>query len=215
MDAKPIVKFRTKDGHYHADAAVVWCFDDRFYKLLKKFGKKQGFGHIDLVKVAGGAKALAVHAEGASPEVLVVACPDPRFYEAIHEFLHRKLGLAPGQYLFLGEFGGVLPLVDSPGSPDPFRYVRARMSFSFSHFHRMRRFVGFNHPECARYRARHRESGASFLKGHTELHGRQVMDLVNAPAIAARIAGRPLASETYQMVYANEEHTRVRFRRIR
>lgn len=58
-EAKPIVEFRTKPEHYHADACVVWCFDDRFYKLLKKFGKKRKFGNIDLVKVAGGAKALA------------------------------------------------------------------------------------------------------------------------------------------------------------
>ncbi len=58
-EAMPVVKFKTKPEHYHADACVVWCYDDRFYKLLKKFGKKQKFKNIDLVKVAGGAKALA------------------------------------------------------------------------------------------------------------------------------------------------------------
>lgn len=58
-EAKPVVKFKSKPEHYHADACVVWCYDDRFYKLLKKFGKKQKLRNIDLVKVAGGAKALA------------------------------------------------------------------------------------------------------------------------------------------------------------
>ncbi len=58
-DEKPLVKFRTDAAHYIADACVVWCYNDRFYPLLKKFGKKKGFAHIDLVKVAGGAKALA------------------------------------------------------------------------------------------------------------------------------------------------------------
>lgn len=61
----PFVKFDSQRGHYAADACVVWCFDDRFYKLLKAFGKQEGFGHIDLVKVAGGAKALA---GGGSPD---------------------------------------------------------------------------------------------------------------------------------------------------
>ncbi len=59
ISAEPFVDFRSENGHYTADACVVWCFDDRFYKLLKAFGKQEGWGHIDLVKVAGGAKALA------------------------------------------------------------------------------------------------------------------------------------------------------------
>lgn len=61
---KPLVKFRTASDHYAADACVVWCYDDRFYGLLKEFGKKQKFGNIDLVKVAGGAKGLA---QGTTP----------------------------------------------------------------------------------------------------------------------------------------------------
>ena len=62
---EPFVKFDSPKEHYTANACVVWCFDDRFYKLLKAFGKQEGFGHIDLVKDAGGAKALA---GDASPE---------------------------------------------------------------------------------------------------------------------------------------------------
>ena len=60
-----VITFGSDPGHYTADACVVWCFDDRFYKLLKAFGKQEGFAHIDLVKIAGGAKALA---GDASPE---------------------------------------------------------------------------------------------------------------------------------------------------
>jgi carbonic anhydrase len=65
MTETPFVKFDSPKEHYTANACVVWCFDDRFYKLLKAFGKQEGFGHIDLVKDAGGAKALA---GDASPE---------------------------------------------------------------------------------------------------------------------------------------------------
>ena len=63
--AKQVIAFQSPKEHYTADACVVWCFDDRFYKLLKAFGKQEGFQNIDLVKVAGGAKALA---EGATPD---------------------------------------------------------------------------------------------------------------------------------------------------
>lgn len=59
MSGEPVVRFESQKDHYTADACVVWCFDDRFYKLLKAFGKQEKWGHIDLVKVAGGAKALA------------------------------------------------------------------------------------------------------------------------------------------------------------
>jgi carbonic anhydrase len=68
----PIVKFKTHAEHYTADACVVWCYDDRFYKLLKAFGKKQGFKNIDLVKIAGGAKALADGAEVSADRDFVI-----------------------------------------------------------------------------------------------------------------------------------------------
>ena len=64
---EPFVKYESQKEHYTADACVVWCYDDRFYKLLKAFGKQEGFVHIDLVKIAGGAKALA-SMESASPD---------------------------------------------------------------------------------------------------------------------------------------------------
>lgn len=57
--AEPVVSFSSSKDHYTADACVVWCFDDRFYKLLKAFGKQERLGHIDLIKIAGGAQALA------------------------------------------------------------------------------------------------------------------------------------------------------------
>jgi len=66
---KKLVAFESLKEHYVADACVVWCYDDRFYKLLKAFGKQEGWKNIDLVKVAGGAKDLAVGTE-ASPSVM-------------------------------------------------------------------------------------------------------------------------------------------------
>ncbi len=60
---RQVLSFESPREHYTADACIVWCFDDRFSALLAAFSKS--FKNVDLVKVAGGAKALA---GGASPE---------------------------------------------------------------------------------------------------------------------------------------------------
>ena len=44
---------------YRADAAVVWCFDDRFTLAVHKFLKRSGITRADSIRVAGGPKALA------------------------------------------------------------------------------------------------------------------------------------------------------------
>ncbi len=44
---------------YHCDAAVVWCFDNRFQLGFAKFLKRLGIVNSDVIKVAGGAKSLA------------------------------------------------------------------------------------------------------------------------------------------------------------
>jgi carbonic anhydrase len=44
---------------YHCDAAVVWCFDNRFQLGLTKYLKRQGVVNSDPIKIAGGAKSLA------------------------------------------------------------------------------------------------------------------------------------------------------------
>lgn len=44
---------------YHCDAAVVWCFDNRFDLGFSKFLKRSGVVNPDRIEVAGGAKCLA------------------------------------------------------------------------------------------------------------------------------------------------------------
>jgi carbonic anhydrase len=41
------------------DAAVVWCFDDRFQTAFSKLLKRIGMNRLDPIKIAGGAKQLA------------------------------------------------------------------------------------------------------------------------------------------------------------
>ena len=51
--------FDTEGGPYRADAAVVWCFDDRFTLAVQKVLKRSGLARLDSIRVAGGAKGLA------------------------------------------------------------------------------------------------------------------------------------------------------------
>ena len=44
---------------YHCDAAIIWCFDNRFELGFRKFLKRIGVVNSDPIKVAGGAKCLA------------------------------------------------------------------------------------------------------------------------------------------------------------
>ncbi|MEK9166205.1 MAG: carbonic anhydrase [Patescibacteria group bacterium] len=53
-----IVPFASSREHYKADAAIVWCFDDRLSGLLQRFVEEKKMGHKDLVVIAGGLKTL-------------------------------------------------------------------------------------------------------------------------------------------------------------
>jgi hypothetical protein len=44
---------------YQCDAAVIWCFDNRFQLGLTKYLKRAGVVNSDPIKIAGGAKSLA------------------------------------------------------------------------------------------------------------------------------------------------------------
>jgi hypothetical protein len=94
------ISFRSSAEHYAADACIVWCFDDRFSGLLGEFSKT--FKNFDLVKIAGGAKALA---GGASPErdfVLNQITTSARLHGAkqVVLMLHRDCGAYGGSKNF-------------------------------------------------------------------------------------------------------------------
>ena len=54
-----VFHFDTPRDSYQCDAAVVWCFDNRFDMAFRKFLKRHGVVNADPIKVAGGAKSLA------------------------------------------------------------------------------------------------------------------------------------------------------------
>ena len=51
--------FDTPRDGYRCDAAVVWCFDNRFEPAFRKFLKRIGVYSSDSIQLAGGAKSLA------------------------------------------------------------------------------------------------------------------------------------------------------------
>ena len=56
---RKILHLDSPRDHYHCDAAVVWCFDQRFAIAYRKLLKRAGIQHPDSIIVAGGAKCLA------------------------------------------------------------------------------------------------------------------------------------------------------------
>jgi hypothetical protein len=56
---KKVFHFDAPRGKYLCDAAILWCFDNRFDLGFHKFLKRIGVVHSDPIKIAGGAKCLA------------------------------------------------------------------------------------------------------------------------------------------------------------
>ena len=56
---KKLFHFDSPREKYHCDAAIVWCFDNRFDLGFRKFLTRIGVQNSDPIKVAGGAKSLA------------------------------------------------------------------------------------------------------------------------------------------------------------
>src|SRR5436305_15229916 len=54
-----VFHFEAPREPYQCDAAIVWCFDNRFELGFRKFLKRVGVVFSDPIKIAGGAKCLA------------------------------------------------------------------------------------------------------------------------------------------------------------
>jgi len=56
---KKLYHFDARRERYVCDAAVVWCFDNRFETGFRKFLRRMGVEYWDAIKIAGGTKCLA------------------------------------------------------------------------------------------------------------------------------------------------------------
>jgi hypothetical protein len=55
---RKVFHFDPPRENYICDAAVVWCFDNRFTVTGRKFLKQIGVINYDSIRIAGGAKSL-------------------------------------------------------------------------------------------------------------------------------------------------------------
>ena len=56
---KKVFHFDAPREKYQCDAAILWCFDNRFELGFRKFLKRVGVVNSDPIKIAGGAKCMA------------------------------------------------------------------------------------------------------------------------------------------------------------
>src|SRR5271163_1202854 len=68
---KKVFHFDAPREKYHCDAAILWCFDNRFDLGFRKFLKRIGVANSDPIKVAGGAKCLASPEHAAEREFVL------------------------------------------------------------------------------------------------------------------------------------------------
>lgn len=97
-----VLSWESSKDHYHAHACIFWCFDDRLWKLRNEFIKKKGFKHVDLVQVAGGAKALAEEGTPAQRFLLDQAAASVRLHgtDLFIPTLHVDCGAMGGSKAF-------------------------------------------------------------------------------------------------------------------
>ena len=54
-----VLHFSSPKDKYVCDAAVIWCYDNRFETVFRKLLKRLGIFHSDPIRIAGGARCLA------------------------------------------------------------------------------------------------------------------------------------------------------------
>ncbi len=68
---RKVFHFDSPSDPYRADATVLWCFDDRFSTVCRKFLRRMGVQRPDVISIAGGAKALASPADDAERDYVI------------------------------------------------------------------------------------------------------------------------------------------------
>ena len=55
-----VMHFTSSRDQYTCDGAIVWCYDNRFEAVFRKLLKRIGVIYSDPIRVAGGARSLAL-----------------------------------------------------------------------------------------------------------------------------------------------------------
>jgi hypothetical protein len=103
---RKLFHFDSPREQYQCDAAIVWCFDNRFDLGFRKFLKRIGVCYSDPIKVAGGAKCLASPSQESDREfVLDQIRTSIRLHETkrVILMLHSDCGAYGGLEAFNGD----------------------------------------------------------------------------------------------------------------
>ncbi|HEV3042040.1 MAG TPA: carbonic anhydrase [Candidatus Angelobacter sp.] len=68
---RKVMHFSSPRDQYTCDAAVVWCYDNRFEVVFRKLLKRIGVVYADPIRIAGGAKCLAAPKHDSEREFVV------------------------------------------------------------------------------------------------------------------------------------------------
>ena len=103
---KKLFHFDSPRERYTCDAAIIWCFDNRFDVAFRKFLQRIGVVYSDPIKIAGGAKSLASPAKESDRQFVV---DQIRTSIKLHEtkrailMLHSDCGAYGGLEAFHGD----------------------------------------------------------------------------------------------------------------
>ncbi len=97
---RKVFHFDSPTELYSADAAVLWCFDDRFSTVCRKFLRRIGIQRADVISIAGGAKALASPQDQAERDFVLDQI-------AVSMRLHRSKRVILTLHSDCGAYGGI------------------------------------------------------------------------------------------------------------
>lgn len=103
---RKIFHFESPRERYKCEAAVVWCFDNRFELLLRKLLKHLDIVYFDPIRIAGGTRYLAAADDEAGRQFVLEQI---RISMRLHEtqtvilMLHSDCGAYGGLAAFQGD----------------------------------------------------------------------------------------------------------------
>lgn len=147
----------------------------------------------------------------ARPVALVLHCGDPRFQQAINQFLEGELNLNKGEYVPLVPPGGAASLSAPDHFPEEFDYLKGVAGFYLNHFPSIGRVVIINHEDCGKYKAMHQHVGDSFLESFANMADRQCRDLATVFQTILETVERELEAHCFFARFTDSERTQIIF----
>jgi len=149
------------------------------------------------------------------PEAVVVHCNDPRFQKAFEQFIEKELGLRREEVVALVVGGGAGVLAHPERLPKEFKFMKDRFELIRENFPSIRRVILINHEDCKYYESL-KDRVLKVLGAHKTLaeQSREDMGAV-ARIFASLLSHLGLAVELYYAKFADAEHTKIVFDRVK